>query len=318
MSFSFSQSLLDDLPSSNPGDAGSFSQELENSQDSGYSVSGGSQALSNNFPRVASAVPQFPTRRTLPRPPTWPNINTQQPQQMGGNKWRFGGRQEKDGRTALVRDLQQHLQEISKQANKVPVKLSTVVVESVKYMQEVYNKEGQDGRKELDKLEYTVHGLKEKVQEDESNYVDIIEDLTNLETVLAEYESLCKEVTIRKEENKQRLSRLKERMERSTSSKTKIEEVIKRFSREETDVLTEEKRSEANGRKHAKFSPSRRMKVLANSLPSIRRLPTLPLLTAAAPGDVRPQQGGVIGCREGTLDHGRRTIRMRKLWDMEE
>jgi len=317
MSFSFSQSLLDDLPSSNPGDAGSFSQELENSQDSGYSVSGGSQALSNNFPRVASAVPQFPTRRTLPRPPTWPNINTQQPQQMGGNKWRFGGRQEKDGRTALVRDLQQHLQEISKQANKVPVKLSTVIGESVKYMQEVYSKEEQDGRKELDKLENTVHGLKEKILDKECN-IDIIEDLTNLETVLTEYELLCKEVTNNKKKNKQRLSRLKEQMQRFSSSQTKIEEVIKRFSQEETDVLTGEKRSEANSRRHAMFSPSRRRQVLANSLPSIRRLPTLPLLTAAAPGGVSPQQGGLIGCREGTLDHGRRTIRMRKFWDMEE
>merc|ERR1712179_136951 len=206
----------------------------------------------------------------------------------------------------------------SKQANKVPVKLSTVVVESVKYMQEVYNKEGQDGRKELDKLEFAVHGLKEKIQEDGSNYIDIIEDLTNLETVLAEYKSLCKEVAFKKEENKLRLSRLRERMQRSTFSKTKIEEVIRRFSQEETDVLTEDKRSEANDRRHSKFSPSRRRKVLANSLPSIRRLPTLPLLTATAPGDVRPQQGGVIGCREGTLDHGRRTIRIRKFWDMEE
>ena len=188
MSFSFSQSLLDDLPSSNPGDAGSFSQELENSQDSGYSVSGGTQALSSNYPRITSALPQFPTRRTLPRPPTWPNINTQQPQQRGGNRWRFGSRQENEGRSALERDLQHHLQEISKQANKVPVKLSTVVVESVKYMQEVYSKEGQDGRKELDKLETAMQGLKQQIQDKECNHIDIIEDLTNLETALAKCE----------------------------------------------------------------------------------------------------------------------------------
>jgi len=322
MSFSFSQSLLDDLPSSNPGDAGSFSQELENSQDSGYSVCGGTQALSSNFPRIASTLPQFPTRRTLPRPPTWPNINAQQqqPQQKGGNKWRFGSRQEKEGRSALERDLQQHLQEISKQANKVPVKLSTVVVESVKYMQEVYSKEGQDYRKELDKLENAMYGLKQQIKDKECDNTDIIEDLTNLQTVLTECELLCKKVTDKKEKNNQRLSRLQDQIQRSSFSQTKIEEVIKRFPREETDVLTGKKRTEMNGSRYSLLSPPPpKRQALANPLPSIRRLPTLPLLTtAAAPCGVRKQQGGVIGSREETLDHGRRTVRMRRFWGIEE
>ena len=219
----------------------------------------------------------------------------------------------------MERDLQQHLQEISKQANKVPDKMSTVVVESVKYMQEVYSKEGQDSRKELNKLEKAVHGLKEPIQEKECNNIDIIEDLTNLETVLAECELLCKEITNKKDKNKQRLSRLQEQMQRSSFSQTKIEEVMKRFSREETVVLTGKERTEVNDSRHRMLSPSPRRQVLPNPLPSIRRLPTLPLLTAASPGGVRPQQGGVIGRREGTSDDGRRTVRMRRFRDnMEE
>ena len=100
MSFRFSQSLLDNLTSSNPGASGSFSQELDNSQDSGYSASGGTQASSSTyFPHNFGARPPLQTRRTLPRPPTWPNINIQQPQLRGGSKWKFVGRQEREGRS---------------------------------------------------------------------------------------------------------------------------------------------------------------------------------------------------------------------------
>ena len=225
MSFRFSQSLSQ-----------SFSQELDNSQDSGYSASGGTQASSSTyFPHNSSARPPFPTRRTLPRPPTWPNINIQQPQLRGGSKWKFGGRQEREGRSALERDLQQHLQEISNQTNKVPGKLSTVVMESVKYMQEVYRKEGQDGREELSKIGSDVHGLKKQIQVQESDNNKITEELTELETVLAECELLCKEVTKGKERNKQKLAYLQEQIQKSSFSQTKIEEEIMRFSRAEAN-----------------------------------------------------------------------------------
>ena len=104
----------------------------------------------------------------------------------------------------MERDLQQHLQEISNQTKKVPGKLSTVVTESVKFMQGVYKKEGQDGRKELDKIGSAMHDVKEQIQDQECNTNEIIEDLTTLEDVLAECELLCKEVTKGKEKNKER------------------------------------------------------------------------------------------------------------------
>ena len=114
MTFSFSQSLVEDITY-----PGSFSQELVDSQDSGYAV---------NTNRLPTAPLPFPPRRTLPRPPTWPNLA--QPQQ-GGGKWRFGGRQEVM-RSPLERDLQQHLIELSKTVHKMPRKVSTIVEESVK------------------------------------------------------------------------------------------------------------------------------------------------------------------------------------------
>ena len=93
--------------------------------------------------------------------------------------------------------------------------------------------------------------------------------------------------------------------------------MIQSFSWKNTDVLTRAKRTRANDRKDKVFSPSSSGQVMTNPLPSIRRLPTLPLLTAAAPGGVRPHQG-VCGAREETVDLGRRTLRTRRFWDMEE
>ena len=312
MSFSFSQSLLDGLPSSNPGAAASFSQKLDNSQGSCYSAPGGTQTSSSNyFPRISNAPPPFQMRRTLPRPPTWSNINIQQSQMKGGGKWRFGGRQEKEGRSALERDLQHHLQELSKQTNKVPGKLSIVVKESVKYMQQVSEKEGKDGREELYKLGNVANSLKRHIEDNESKNNEITEELTNLEAVLTECELLCKEVTKGKERNKQRLLKLQEQVQKFSHSKPKIDvkEVTKRFSRK--DGLIRERRIKSNDMKQQVFSPSPIKRVLTNPLPTLR------LLSIASPGGGSPHQG-VCGAREETVDLERRTLRMRRFWDMEK
>merc|ERR1719320_1889644 len=94
-------------------------------------------------------------------------------------------------------------------------------------------------------------------------------------------------------------------------------EVIKRYSWKNTDALTRTKRTGLIDRKDKVSSPSPSGQVMTNPLPSIRRLPTLPLLAAAAPGGERPHQG-VCGPREETLNLGRRTLRTRRFWDMEE
>ena len=138
MRFSFSQSLLEDISSSCPGP---LSQELEDSQDSGYAVNSKNLTFPTSVPSFPpSAPPPFPPRRTLPRPPTWPNINSNQPQQ-GGSRWQFGARKEggrlEGGTSLLERDLQQHLGDIARQVNSLPGKVSTIVGESVKYLQNI-------------------------------------------------------------------------------------------------------------------------------------------------------------------------------------
>ena len=136
---------------------------------------------------------------------------------------------------------------------------------------------------------------------------------------MAECELLCKEVTKGKEKNKERLLNLREQIHKSSFSQTMIKDsgMIQSFSWKNTDVLNRTKRTGLNDRKDKVFSPSPSGQVMTNPLPSIRRLPTLPLLAAAAPGGVRPQQE-VYGDREESVDLGRRTLRTRRFWDMEE
>ena len=78
----------------------------------------------------------------------------------------------------MERDLQHHLQELSKQTNKVPGKLSMVVKESVKYMQEVNKKELKDGREELYKLGNVANSLKRHIEDNESKNNEITDELT--------------------------------------------------------------------------------------------------------------------------------------------
>ena len=116
---------------------------------------------------------------------------------------------------------------------------------------------------------------------------------------------LCKKITYGKERNKQKLSYLLEQTQKSSFSQTKIEEIMRK------------KRAEANVRRSEVLTPSSSRQVLINPLPSIRRLPTLPMLATAEPGGERPHQR-VCGATEKTADLGRRTLRMRRFWDMEE
>lgn len=315
MSFSFSQSLLNELPYSHTVQAGgSISQELDNSQDSGYSAATGNN---NFYPRINTAAPSFPTRRTLPRPPTWPTTNIQkQPQHRINSRWYFGGgRQEmKEGRSALERDLQQHLKELSNQTMKVPGKLSKVVEEAVKYIQDVYSLEGQDGKQELLKLESTLHGLKQQIKNEEKNAG--IADLNTLGTVLSKCERISKTVTEGRERNKTSFLRLQDKIKTYTATQLKLKDAVEKFTFEDINALKRKVGTEMTDRNQRGFTPSSRRQVSANRLPSIRRLPTLPL-GGSVPA--KAHQGNVVGSRMKMANFGRRTVRLRVFMDdMEE
>ena len=99
------------------------------------------------------------TRRTLPRPPTWPRIATAgRPSNGGGkeNRQDFGSRDDPEGSkgprvarwrlpsssnkenigqsAAKERDLRHHLSEISKQVSKLPTSVSRLLEEAVRFL----------------------------------------------------------------------------------------------------------------------------------------------------------------------------------------
>ena len=61
----------------------------------------------------------------------------------------------------LERDLQQHLEDLSRQVNNVPGKISTIVEESVKYLQIVYSREALYEKIEMEKARKTLTGIQE-------------------------------------------------------------------------------------------------------------------------------------------------------------
>ena len=128
MSFTFSQSLLEDLPSS-------YYQEDVYSQDSGYAVQ---PSLAPSYVSSNPRLP-FPPKKNMPRPASWANMSQVQPVE---NRWKFGGKKQWDrvdlDTNPLERDLQQHLTELLSQVTSVPGKIGTIVAESVKFLENSY------------------------------------------------------------------------------------------------------------------------------------------------------------------------------------
>ena len=289
MSFSFSQSLLGDI-SSHPG---TLSQELDDSQDSGYAAT---LHPNNFFPPPSNFPPpaplRFPPRRTLPRPPTWPNL--QQPEQ-GGSKWRFGGKQDVK-RSPLERDLQHHLEEVSGQVMKMPGKVSSIVEESVKYLKCVYSKEATNGRVEYEMMAKSMSGVEEKMKVENTMAGEMVEDIIALETGLTDIAALAEAVTVRGKGITNRLTGLLHRLDREHSTSRRVLSDVSSLTRnlrqmEDMDkTMVMEQLNATNPvvddkDKASSPSPSLTRRVFTKPLPSIRQLPALPPLLY--------QQGGI-------------------------
>jgi len=159
---SYSQNLLDEF--SYP-----YSQaEFSDSQDSGYAVVGIGRQPASFRPNVLQQ------RRTLSRPPTWPNappVNVQEG--YSRSKYTFVGREEM-GKSALERDLSIHLDDLAKKAKQLPVKMSRIVEESVKYLQKSYERDNTFVEKEI------TRNIVKSVEELLENFGDVpVEKIVN-------------------------------------------------------------------------------------------------------------------------------------------
>ena len=219
MSFNFSKSLIGDIYCP-------LSQELEDSQDSGYGVYPSNITLPPSAPTSHPASFPFPPRRTLPRPPSMLNLN--QPQQ-GESRWKFGGRndwgREEAGKNHLERDFQGHLAGIMEKVNNMPRKVSTIVLESVKYLRKVFSKEDTNIKAEVQFVVQLIKEMKEKMTSYSNVPGENIEMLGLLETVLADCAGLAEAVNGRQKRIENKLAGLLLKLDKMTSISRKMVEL---------------------------------------------------------------------------------------------
>lgn len=168
MSFRFSQSLLSDKEFS--------SQENENSQDSGYAP--GSQTL-----RDVSNPSMFPSRRALPRPPTWPTIVPQQP---GVRRWKFASNNQTGSRDQFERDLKQHLQDLNLEVSKVVGKIRDLIRLSVNYLKSIYDKEVLSFDEKINEMKSGLSNIFKTLDSYDVDFSLIREKLAALELILSD------------------------------------------------------------------------------------------------------------------------------------
>jgi len=141
MSFPWNQPIYPDTQSQDSG------------IDPGFSNAGNRQS---RFNRPASLGPN--SRRTLPRPPSWPHVG------MGNSdsgRWKFSREphlqqhhhQETPNGSQLVRDIHGHLSDIEEIVKKkLSKKMSSLVHEIIKFLQDLYSKTCSETSKSIEEV----------------------------------------------------------------------------------------------------------------------------------------------------------------------
>ena len=152
------------------------------SQDSGIGMELNScnpgQTLS--LSSAARPRPSFATntRRTLPRPPSWPNLN----QQETSGRWKFS-RQSPDtsAESQVLADMNRHIQELDETImTRMMDRVIWLVQEIVKMLEGEQSKGGDQVKSEISKIEEVVDTIFKSTSSDENS--ELVE---NLEEILA-------------------------------------------------------------------------------------------------------------------------------------
>ena len=124
------------------------------------------------------------SRRTLPRPPSWPQLNKEM---TGSGRWKFPRPSAEDYQTAslesqLVQDMHTHLSDMDTDiAKNVANTVSKLVPNSVKFLQNVYAKSQEKSSAALEELrDIADDALKEVLKFNES--LQTVEELKSLST----------------------------------------------------------------------------------------------------------------------------------------
>ena len=148
------------------------------SQDSGIGMdlySSSSSAAAPARPRPSFATS---TRRTLSRPPSWPNLN----QETSSGRWKFS-RQAPESQTEsqVLGDMNKHIQDLDDAiTTRMTDRTMIIVQEIVKMLQEEQSKEGDQVRVEISKLNEVADTIFESISSETNS-----ELLENVEEILA-------------------------------------------------------------------------------------------------------------------------------------
>lgn len=150
------------------------------SQDSGIGMdlysSSSSSAVPPSRPRPSFATS---TRRTLSRPPSWPNLN----QEMSSGRWKFTRQSptEPSTESQVLSDVNRHIQELDDSITmRMTDRTMIIVQEIVKMLQEEQSKEGDQVKDEISKMNKVVDTIFKSISTDTTSGM-----LDNVEEILA-------------------------------------------------------------------------------------------------------------------------------------
>jgi len=271
-----------------------FSQEDDSinsiSQDSGYAVA----AVQSNV--APPYLPSRPASFQAPFPPPGRNVsnlsslsNTNQFQQVE-NRWKFGSNNSwtggvKTGTNPLERDLQQHLTEMLGQVNRVPGKISTIVEEFTKFLQNLSSYSKVDICKEIDSISEVLGKLKDEVGNNIARREEFKKKVESLESLVKECFLAAEIVTNKKNTLEAKLESVTDKVAIADDLNGEIEEGVATLKEKLKKISTHNFANSIVTKElnmyNVKPEKTPLSRVPTKPLPSIRRLPTLSVMNSS-------------------------------------
>ena len=190
------------------------------SQDSGigmdlYSCSSSSSNAGPARPRPSFATS---TRRTLSRPPSWPNLN----QETSSGRWKFS-RQAPETHTEsqVLGDMNRHIQDLDDAiTTRMTDRTMIIVQEIVKMLQEEQSKEGDQVRCEISKTNEVADTIFKSISSETNS-----ELLENVEEILAATRVTINKVRLDNASVMERLDHLRQSLIEQLSKMTDADDV---------------------------------------------------------------------------------------------
>ena len=194
--------------------------QFPESQDSGIGMDLYSSSSSSTAP-PARPRPSFATstRRTLSRPPSWPNLN----QETSSGRWKFSRQSPSEPSTEsqVLGDMNRHIQELDDAITmRMTDRTMIIVQEIVKMLLEEQSKEGGRVKDEISKMNEVVDNIFKSISTDTNS-----EMLDNVEEIVAATRETLNTVKLENASVMERLDKLRQSLIEQLSKMPDAEDV---------------------------------------------------------------------------------------------